>query len=100
MLTVAAIPKNTNPLQAGFAVSSKLFKKAAARNRIKRLTKEAYRLQKAALATLLATNQQQMIVFFIYTGKEIPGMDIVKEKLDVILKKLLHIAHENHSSNT
>jgi len=87
-------------LQAGFGVSAKIFKKAAERNRIKRLTKEAYRLNKTDLQIGLQTKEKQLIIFFIYTGKELPNFEVVKEKVIVILKKLTSITNENHSSNT
>jgi ribonuclease P protein component len=94
-------PKHANnTLQAGFGVSAKIFKKAAVRNRIKRLTKEAYRLNKTGLTDALHTNNKQLIIFFIYTGKELPNFEAVTEKVNVILKKLLSITNENHSSNT
>ena len=65
--------KLTNPpLQFGAGVSNKNFKKAVDRNRIKRLIREAYRLQKNELQEKLKEQKRQLNVFFIYTGKELP----------------------------
>jgi ribonuclease P protein component len=75
-------------LQAGFTVPVKTFKKAVDRNRIKRLTREAYRLQKHSLSKQLSTINQQLFIFFIYTGKEIPNQALVMEKVNTALKKL------------
>lgn len=85
-----------HPLQAGFAVSAKYFKKAVHRNKIKRLIREAYRLQKNELQQKLSETGRQIALFIIFTGKEIPDFLLVKEKLQLILDKLLQVIDENH----
>jgi ribonuclease P protein component len=92
------LPRRVN-LQAGVAVSSRQFKKAVDRNRIKRLLREAYRIQKQELESLLEKNHQQLFVFFVFTGKEIPEYQLLKERLGVILQKLSTIANESTIAN-
>ena len=87
-------------LQFGVGVSSKNFKRAIDRNRIKRLTREAWRLQKNELSEQVKTSQKQLIVFFIYTGKELPDFTTVKDKVAVALKKLADKIDENISTNS
>ena len=87
-------------LQFGVAVSSKNFKKAVHRNRIKRLTREAYRLQKLPLQEKLIEKQCCLYLFFIYTNKELPEYHIVKEKVNLILERLIKVINENNSSNS
>ena len=77
-----------SPLQAGFSVSKRNFKKAVDRNRIKRLIREAYRLQKNDLKLLLKERSSNLSVFLIYTGKEIPEYGHVFLKIGSVLEKL------------
>jgi len=63
--------------QAGFTVSKKHFKRAVQRNRIKRLLREAYRLQKAPLLQLLADQSQSAQLFFMFTDKQLPDYTTV-----------------------
>lgn len=87
-------------LQFGVGVSAKNFKKAVDRNRIKRLTREAWRLQNETLKKQLNTAGRQLNVFFIYTGKELPVYLTVKDKVALALKKLIETINENNSSDS
>ncbi len=78
-------------MQAGFGASTRNFKTAVARNRIKRLTKEAWRLQKKELHDQLQTQNRKLNVFFIFTGKELPVYDEVYNCIKKIVSKLLGI---------
>lgn len=89
-----------SPLQTGFGASSRQFKKAVHRNRIKRLTREAYRLQKNELQTIVEQSGKKLAVFIVYVGKELPDYNIVSEKIAVILTRLTSIVHEASSANT
>jgi len=90
----------TEPLQSGFGVGSRNFKKAVDRNRIKRLTREAYRLQKKNLLEALRKNNRTLVLFFIYTGKELPDFDTVDQKMTIILERLIKLVNENNPADT
>jgi ribonuclease P protein component len=81
-------------LKAGFGASSRTFKKATDRNRIKRLAKEAYRKQKNPLFEKLKESNLRMITFFVYTGRELPAYALVYRKMEIILQRLTQIVHE------
>jgi len=82
-------------LQAGFGASSRNFKTAVDRNRIKRLIKEAWRLQKNDLRNSLKEKNQKLDVFFIYTGKVLPAYEEVCTSMKKITAKLLTISDPN-----
>lgn len=92
--------KHTSVLQAGVGVSSRNFKKAVDRNRIKRLMREAYRLQKGTLYDTLAHANQSMSVFFLYLGKELPEYELLFSKMQSALSKLIKLSNENLTKNS
>lgn len=92
--------KEKNVLQFGIGVSAKNFKKAVDRNKIKRLTREAWRLQKNNLKKKLISSELQLNVFLIYTAKHVPAFDHIREKVALVLEKLSEKTNENNSTNT
>jgi len=94
------IQKGESGLKFGVGVSAKNFRKAVDRNRIKRLTREAWRLQKNDIKEKVGETQRQLNVFLIYTGKELPDFTTVKDKVAIALKKLSDKIDENISANS
>jgi ribonuclease P protein component len=89
LLETAGAASPASPIQAGFGAGSRNFKKAVDRNRIKRLCREAWRLQKNPLIDQLRAKKISLSLFIIYTGKELPDQQTVTGKIGVILQKLL-----------
>lgn len=78
-------------IKAGVGVSARNFKKAVDRNRIKRLLRECYRLNKPSLHATVAVKQKGISVFFLYVGKELPDYAMLNEKMQTVLTKLEEI---------
>ena len=71
-----------------FSAPKKRFKRAVARNHIKRLMREAYRLNKLELKAFCEANNLQLQVAFSFVGDSIPEWDFVELKMKADLKRL------------
>jgi ribonuclease P protein component len=69
------------------SVSSKKFPKAVVRNKIKRLTREAYRLNKSIFP--FPNPNISLIIGFVYLGKEQYPFSFVQNKLIKALNRLV-----------
>jgi len=76
------------PVKIGISVSKKYSKRAVRRNRIKRLTREAYRLNKSVLHEFLSSENKKLILLFVYVGKEEYDYNFMQQKICLVLKKL------------
>lgn len=94
------LPTSNSRLLFGVGVGTRNFKRAPDRNRIKRLTREAYRLQKKILLEKIVGLHTQLAFFFIYTGKEMPDQAIVNKIMALIINKLLKVIDENIAADT
>ena len=79
------------PFQVATTVSKRIFRKAVSRNRIKRLLREAWRLEKHRLETDWTKGDPQGALVLIYVGSEIPTFencaDTIRKIVDVLLEK-------------
>ncbi|NCA85253.1 MAG: ribonuclease P protein component [Clostridia bacterium] len=86
------------PAQVLFTVPKRNHKKAVARNRIKRLMREAYRLNKAELYTALQSENKQLVLVFIYTNREMPEYRQAERKIKQAIHRLIHDITKKTSS--
>ena len=76
------------PAQVTFSVPKRKFKKAVDRNRIKRLMREAYRLNKPKLYDSLIAQEKQAAVLFLYVANEELEYQFIESKMKQALKRL------------
>ncbi len=76
------------PAAVLFSVGKKQFKLAVDRNRVKRLCREAYRLNKSILFEATKEKNVRVEVAFVYVGKSLPEFKDLETKMQKILKQL------------
>jgi len=72
-------------VKTGVSVPKRNFKKAVDRNKIKRLLREGYRLNKHIIHKSL---EQKYVCMFLYLGKEMPDFESINSKMISLLNKL------------
>ena len=83
------------PLRVMMSVSKKKFKKAVTRNRIKRLMREVYRLNKTELVNFASDEKIKIHVAFQYVADEILSFDEMNNKMIKVTDKLKRNLLEN-----
>ncbi|MFA8299175.1 MAG: ribonuclease P protein component [Hyphomicrobiales bacterium] len=86
-----------SPVQILISAPKKFFKHAYQRNRIKRLTREAYRLNKSKLYTIISNRNLNCAISFVYIGREIHEFSFIERKMKEILNRLCKHYEEDNS---
>jgi ribonuclease P protein component len=95
------MPFEQSSLRFMVSVPKRNFKKAVDRNRIKRLTREAWRRNNLKLKTELISEKLTLNVALVFVGKSLPDFKETEAKIILILQRLsvLHAHHQKSSSD-
>jgi ribonuclease P protein component, eubacterial len=84
-------------VQVAFSVPKKSFKQAYDRNRIKRLMRESYRLQKNLLKNVCEQHQIELKFIMVYIADDILKYETIFPKTKLVIEKLLNRITTQHS---
>ena len=76
------------PVSVLVSVSKRRFKRAVKRNRVKRLIREAYRLNKQPLLEAVQRSGCRLAVAFIYLSDRVVEFSLLAERMQVALSRL------------
>ncbi|MGI6046528.1 MAG: ribonuclease P protein component [Petrimonas sp.] len=71
----------SKPVSILISIPKKRLKRATARNRMKRLVREAYRLNKNLLQSDVLLDNHRIDVAFVYVKDELSGYDVVEKSV-------------------
>lgn len=97
LLRMTYRPVTDSGIRFGVGVSARHFKKATDRNRIKRLVREGWRLQKGFLRSGLSGSAPGLDIFFTYQGKQLPVFEETRQSIAACIEKLLRRLHEERA---
>ena len=83
------------PVKILITAGKKRFKNATDRNRIKRLIREAYRLNKQKLHDCLTQNDKKIVLLISYVNKTIPDYDTISKTMINTIERLCEKFSEN-----
>lgn len=75
-------------LQAGVGAPSRHFRKAVQRNKVKRLLREGYRLEKPNFINALHLNNAKLNLFFLYVDVNVQSQQQIQATIKLLLQKL------------
>ena len=85
-------------IKFGCSAPIRNFKKAVDRNRVKRLMKEAFRLEKNLLAEQLKQKNARLVIFVIYTSTDLPKFETIKTSMNELVLKLKDEIQKNEAT--
>ena len=88
------------PLSVMVSVSKRHFKQAVNRNRVKRLIRECWRLQKQPLADQLTAQGKQLAVVIIYLSDELPEFALLKVRVLTAVQRLCEMCDKVQAVET